>query len=87
MREQERGIVLNSYFEQAPYSLTATMQTTFHRDGFNHKTKKAILKYSANVVSRTAGITCMPGSGLPELARQLPFPHFPNLSENLTQLA
>jgi len=28
-----------------------------------------------------------PGSGLPELARQLPFPHFPNLSENLTQLA
>jgi len=29
----------------------------------------------------------MPGSGLPELARQLPFHHFPNLSENLTQLA
>jgi len=29
----------------------------------------------------------MPGSGLPELARQLPLPHFQNLSENLTQLA
>jgi len=29
----------------------------------------------------------MPGSGLPELARQLPFPHFQNLSENLAQLA
>jgi hypothetical protein len=29
----------------------------------------------------------MLGSGWPELARQLPFLHFPNLFENLTQLA
>jgi len=41
--------------------------------------------YVPNNTSLTASITCMPGSGLPELARQLPFHHFQNLSENLTQ--
>jgi len=51
----------------------------------NHTGKKT--EYQNLLVRRTAGITCMPGSGLPELARQLPFQHFPNLSEHLTQLA